>query len=106
MDLEHMKTCEGELVTTGELREGDIIRNNGCLMHLGRFQELARRAGEPGHGHGNVRWSTGTVLLRFNDTIPMGYFDRDDTRTQLLWQVQGNNLATWLRVGHLSNAEG
>jgi hypothetical protein len=88
-----------QLVNTHELSEGDVIMNHGMRIRLGERHEVQRDGR-------TVVWFPGTVT-NHNDVT-----DRDGQAvwplTGLLktsgpdawqWTVQGNELATWHRVG-------
>ena len=89
-EITELMTAKGEIVPTSQLKTGDIIRNNGCLMEIGTIN--SRHA-----AYGTVYWTAAKVWHRATETIPQGWFDRapDGSRT---WQVQGNDRASWLRV--------
>ena len=84
---------ETENVPTSALREGDLILRNGCTMQLGPINES--QSHKPNE-HGAVYWSRAIVLKQHDETIPKGWFDRDDQGNRT-WLIQGNDLATWSR---------
>jgi hypothetical protein len=95
MSLEHLINAPVIMVPTSALREGDLIRNNGCIM---RINEVHESEGHAPDENGAVYWSKATVVHRFNSTIPLGWLDRGENGERTLWTVQGNDLAKWARV--------
>jgi hypothetical protein len=95
MSLEHLIDAPVTMVPTSALREGDLIRNNGCIM---RINEVPESEGHAPDGNGAVYWYKATILHRFNGTIPLGWLDRDENGDRTLWTVQGNDLAKWARI--------
>lgn len=95
MSFAHLINAPFTMVPTSALREGDLIRNNGCIMHINAVVESEAHAPDE---NGPVFWSKATVVHRFNGTIPLGWLDRDENGDRTLWTVQGNDLAKWARI--------
>ena len=84
-----------ETVNTAALREGDILRNNGCLMKLGPLKEQPNDQGHPERGL--TRWARGYIMPQNGTgTIPRPWLDHDE-HGNAYWIVQGNDHATWSR---------
>lgn len=82
-----------EMVPTSALREGDLIRDHGCIMRIGVVNEsMAHKPDE----NGVTYWSRAEVLHRYTDTIPMSWFTNAEGKK--VWTVQGNDLAKWARI--------
>ena len=81
------------IIKSSELREGDLIALHNCVVRLGEIK--SRATAEPDYP---VFWSTATVVEHDPKGIPGSYLDtaEDGSRT---WQVQGNDRATWHKIG-------
>lgn len=86
-----------EVVTTPELREGDIVCAYGMRIKLGE-RHIDPRADR------DVVWFLGTILnveeVDANGWVPRGWRTNDrypEFEPGTFWQVQGNELATWAR---------
>jgi hypothetical protein len=84
-----------EMVTTHDLRIGDVIRCHGCLMELDARNERADDIN--GNAFGNVVWLRGYPITDDLGAIPAGWLTRDDETGSRYWLVQGNGRASWLR---------
>jgi len=93
----HLKAATGVMVITSLLREGDLIRNHGCIMRINEVKSRVYARDE--EGDQIVYWSKATILLRYSGTIPLSWIDYDAEGNSTGWLVQGNDYATWCVVG-------
>ena len=95
---DHNKTNKGlyimTIVKTSELRKGDLILNNGCIMRIG---DIAESKSHKPNGFGPVFYSKATVTNWESGSVPVTWFDVDSDG-QFTWTVQGNDLAMWHRI--------
>jgi hypothetical protein len=85
-----------EIVPTQDLREGDVIINNGHKMTLGPIKS---RVDESPRDPCMVYWSTAVVDQPggAGDVIPLSWYGKD-SEGHATWQIQGNHRAQWCRV--------
>ena len=93
----HLADRFGVGVITSLLREGDLIKNHGCIMRINEIKSRVYARDE--EGDQIVYWSKATILLRYSDTIPLSWIDYDAEGNSTGWLVQGNDYATWCVVG-------
>jgi hypothetical protein len=91
--VEELMAAPMTIVPTSELREGDVIRLEGCLMRCGPIQLSEVHPKD----HGGCRYTMAKVIHRYGPNIPPGWFHTDDEDSRY-WQVQGNDLARWALV--------
>jgi hypothetical protein len=79
------------IVTTPELREGDIVRHHGMRLLIDR--EIKPSRSHPGT---STFWTDALVLNRDEVTsaaVPFGWTLQPDGTHR--WNIQGNELARW-----------
>lgn len=77
-----------EIVNTLELRQGDLVINHHLIVHLGRRQVSATHTVE-GEGSGWCEYGPDDLAV---------YDMRLGQAAACQWNIQGNRLATWVRV--------
>lgn len=91
----HLMDAPTETVTTCDLIEGDLIRENGCVLRIGPITSRPNDQGHPERG--DTRHARGYVVHRSEtSSIPIAWLDTDDQGK--FWAVQGNRLAQWQRI--------
>ncbi len=91
-------TIEGdtyEIVTTHDLKVGDVIRTHGALLKLTTCNEGPDTVNN--NASGNVVWLRGYPVGDTLGAIPKPWMERDENG-DAYWLVQGNGRATWLRM--------
>ena len=88
-----------ENVDTYDLKAGDALYHNGCLMVCGEFADRNSLWGETLVGDGtDARWCDAMITGFDEGSIPMGWTGKTEDGLFRTWRIQGNALASWSRV--------
>lgn len=88
-----------ENVDTYDLKAGDALYHNGCLMVCGEFADRNSLWGETLAGDGtDARWCDAMITGHDEGSIPMGWMGKTEDGVFRTWRIQGNKVASWSRV--------
>ena len=94
-------TCGGNLtairVDTADLKDGDVLFYEDCLMTCGEFKTCNSDWGPELAGDGtDIRW-TDAIIIAYNRVVPKSWMTPPDDETRT-WRVIGNDTDTFWRI--------
>ena len=90
-------TCE--VVNTWDLNEGDVLFHHGSIMVCGPFEdEVTKWNARPIYDDKGARWCDAMITGHNEKGIPIGWCEMTEDGLFPLWRIQGNTLASWMRV--------